>query len=115
MHFLWCTADHLYWIAIVLSIGYKIMGGSLFFSPSAGGARFSSLSPIIAVLYVAFAYTSFITYQSRVKTFFKGIGVYLVSELLFVIFFSAVALIVILLLAWLSPDTFESIRPSLVK
>jgi hypothetical protein len=87
------------------------MVGVLVFKFS-GNMLFSSFSFILTFLYFGFAYSQFINYQSRIKVFIKGGFVQLLGLSLMV---STVVLLVILLiviLPYISPETYELIRPS---
>ncbi len=105
------TAGHLNWISILTAIGFKLIGAPIFY-PAGGGSLFVTIDPIITILYFGFSYSAFMTYQSKIKAFLKGIGVFILSYFLFVFSFSIVVGIVIVSLKYLSPETFEMIRPS---
>ena len=106
------TAGHLNWISILIAIGFKLIGTPIF-DPAGGGSLFVTIDPIITILYFGFSYSAFMTYQSKIKAFFKGIGVSILSYFLFVFSFSIVVAIVFVSLKLLSPEIFdEMIRPS---
>lgn len=89
-----------------MAIGFKLTG-PLIFLPIV-----KTIDTLITVLYFGFSYSTFMNYQSRTKGFFKGIGVSIVSMLIYILSFTIVAMIIVALLKYLSPDTFDMIRPS---
>lgn len=80
---------HWYWFTMVEVLLYKITGMSV-------GAEWQLL---IMSFYVAFAYSTFAAGQSKIKAFFKGLGVYYVSYMILMIvaFISGIVMIAILM------------------
>jgi hypothetical protein len=62
----------------------------------------------ITILFFSYAYADLFRYQSKVKSFFKGVGVYIATQLLFGLLVAIVVIVVILL----NPEVFEMLRPS---
>ncbi len=89
---------HVYWISILNVIFYKITG--MFFM--------NWLTIAISIGYFSFAYADFFSYQSKVKALFKGLGVYLLAQL----FFMIIVLITVLIAFFLNPDLVEMLKPS---
>jgi hypothetical protein len=89
---------HLYWISIMSLVFYSLSGS---FFPN-------WIQLIVAILYFSYAYADLFRYQSKVKSFFKGVGVYIATQLLFALLVAIVVIVVILL----NPEVFEMIRPS---
>lgn len=89
---------HVYWISIVSVIYYKFTGT---FFPTA-------ISGILAVMFFCYGCADFFHYQSKVKGFLKGLGVYLFSQFLFVI----IIIIVVFGVVMLNPDVYEMVKPS---
>lgn len=89
---------HLYWLNIIAAIIYKF----------SGNFTLNSFIPLIGILFFGFAYSRFTDYQSKWKGFFKGFGVYLVSQF----FNMLLALIVIFIIILINPEVLEQIRPS---
>ena len=93
---------HIYWLSMAAAIYYKISGTLLH----------SGVQILCTVLYFGFSYTSFITYQPKIKTFFKGVGTYLVSQLLMLTTIFLLVMIWVLLLAWFDPDALQLFKPT---
>jgi hypothetical protein len=93
---------HLYWLSIASGVIFKF-GDSLFLN---------SISNYIGFLFYGYAYSNFISYQPKWKSFLKGLGVYVVGQVTFVITFSVVAIIGVLILFLIDPDMLkEMMRP----
>lgn len=92
---------HLFWFTIVLGMLYKWTGFISIVITSA-----------VSVFYIGFGYSTMMTYQSRIKAFFKGILLYFISQLLFTVLIVIVAVLVIMGLYYFDPATFDAIRPS---
>jgi hypothetical protein len=92
---------HLFWITILNGIIYKWTG-----RVSLTG------NMIVGVLFLAFGYATLMTYQPKQKAFLKGIVLAFTAYLIFITVFSLIAVIGVPLAKWLSPETFEMIRPS---
>lgn len=93
---------HLYWLSIISIIVFAITGSFVL----------NTVNSFVLILGFGFAYTNFISYQSKVKSFFKGIGVYIGGQFMLIIFITVIAIIVIVLLNYINPDSLEMIRPS---
>ena len=93
---------HWYWISTIEAVIFKYTGK----------AMGSAIQLILVSLYLAFGYTTFVQTQPKWKVFLKGIGTYLVGYVLMFIFAGLVGVVIGLLLAWLDPEMFNSIRPS---
>ncbi len=89
---------HIYWLSVLSLVSYKVFGTFL-----NGG-----LSMVLSLAYFGYAYSNLFDYQSKIKSFFKGIGVYLVGYLLLMIIFTIGLIIVIKI----NPTVFELLRPS---
>lgn len=92
------VTGHIYWLNII-SVSIYAISGSFF------------MNLIIAVLtpfYFGFSYSGFITYQSKLKAFIKGMAVPIVGQLIMTL----VMLLVVYLLALTIPEFYEFIRPS---
>jgi hypothetical protein len=94
-------AGHLFWVTMVDGVIYKLTGHASLVT-----------NTIIGTLYLGYGYSTMMTYQSRLRTFIKGVFLSVTSQLLFFVFFMIVAAIAIPLTYWLSPETFEMLRPS---
>lgn len=89
---------HIYWISILSVICFKISGE--FFPPW--------VALILAPLYFCFAYSGMFDYQSKTKSFLKGLGVYISAQLLFVL----IIVVVVVLLVVFNPEVRELVKPS---
>jgi len=89
---------HIYWLSILSVIVFSIFG---FFIPG-------ELSILVSLGYFGYAYADFFSYQSKVKAFLKGIGIYLVAQLLLIVLF----IIVLLFLLVTNPAILEMLKPS---
>ncbi len=89
---------HIYWLSIFSLVLFSLSGTFL-----NGG-----ISLLIALVYFGYAYADLFSYQSKVKAFFKGIGVYLTAQLLFIILFS-IALIILIIV---NPSILDLLKPS---
>jgi len=92
------TIGHIYWLSIISAVVYKVSDFMLF----------GVVQLVLSILYAGFAYISLITYQSKIKVFFKGALLYLVSQLLMTLTFMIIGLLIVILLAWLSPETLKN-------
>jgi hypothetical protein len=89
---------HLYWLSIASLISYSLIG--IFFP--------GWVQIVIGFLYFSYAYADLFQYQSKAKAFFKGLGLYLTTQVLFGLITAIVVIVVILL----NPEVFEMLRPS---
>ena len=89
---------HMYWLSISSLITYSLTGN--FISPW--------VQTIIGLTYFSFAYANHFQYQSKLKAFFKGLGVYIGTQFMFGIL---VAIVVVMLIV-MNPSVFEMLRPS---
>lgn len=93
---------HIYWISITSLFVYKFTSSfTLYFA----------LSPI-SLIYFAYAYTTFITYQPKWKSFIKGLLVYGVGTFLYIIAISIISVVLVVVLYYYNPTMFDMIRPS---
>ncbi len=89
---------HVYWLTILSVIYFK----------TTDTAFPNIIVIVISIVYFGFAYSNFFDYQSKVKAFLKGIGVYLAAQFLFVVLIS----IGIFIIAALYPEVFQMLKPS---
>lgn len=92
------TLGHIYWISILSLLSYSIFGK---FIPA-------WVQIIVSFGYFGFAYIDMFTYQSKVKAFLKGLGIYVIAQITFTIIGVIVGVIVVIL----NPDLLEMLRPS---
>lgn len=92
------THGHIYWISILSVILYGSFG--TFIS--------GIMSMLLTVSYFGFAYSDLFSYQSKVKAFIKGIGVYLTSQLLLMVVF----VVVLIILIKTNPAIYDMLKPS---
>ncbi|MFM9838943.1 MAG: DUF3667 domain-containing protein [Cyclobacteriaceae bacterium] len=89
---------HIYWLSILSVILFSLFGTFI----NAG------LSILISLAYFGYAYADLFSYQSKVKAFLKGIGVYITAQLLLMILF----VIVLLVLFKTNPAIYDMLKPS---
>ena len=89
---------HLYWMSILSVIYFKVTGS--FF------ANWLTIS--MGLFYFSYAFSDFFGYQSKVKAFFKGLGVYLVSQVLLMM----MAAIIMAVIFKVNPELMKLVRPS---
>ena len=89
---------HIYWLSIFSLILFSLSGTFM----NAG------ISILVSLIYFGYAYADLFRYQSKVKAFLKGIGVYLTAQLLLMIIF----FIVLLILIKTNPSVLEMFKPS---
>jgi hypothetical protein len=92
---------HIYWLVILLGIILKVTGVSL-----------AGFSIVITMLYFGYAYSGFIDGKSKTASFLRGLGTYLLGQLLFTLAGISLALLAAYLLSVFAPDIYESIKPS---
>lgn len=95
------TTGHLFWLSMLLVL-YRKFTGDL---PT-------MFSAILSIAYFGYTYATMIQYQSKVKSFFKGTGVYLIGQLLFLVTIMVLTVVIILILAKVNPDVLEFFKPS---
>ncbi len=89
---------HIYWVSIASVLLFKLTGSVMLNSAIVFGS----------VFFFGFGYTSFMDDQPKGKSFLKGMGVYVVGQMIVFLVFG-IALITLL---WLSPEFYEMIKPS---
>jgi len=89
---------HIYWLTIMSVILFRITGSPLPYS----------FTIIISLAYFGFAFSDFFNQSLHLKTFLKGIGVFIVSQTLFGI----IVVIGIIIAAAVYPDIFKMLIPS---
>lgn len=84
------TMGHIYWLSMMSLICYASFG------------KFISnwLQIALNVYYVGFAYANMFTYQSKIKAFFKGLGIYLMAQ----ITLSILVAVIVILVLYFNPD-----------
>lgn len=99
---LFYISGHLFWVTMLVFAYRKIMGDIPVVAVT-----------LLSVMYFGYMYANLMTYQSRLKAFLKGFGVYVTGQLLFVVTLTVIAIILLLLIMVFSPETLESVRPQL--
>lgn len=89
---------HIYWLMIVSVVAYAVSGH---FLPSA-------VVMVISFLYVSYSYIDFFSHNSKVKAFIKGMGVYLLAQLIFAVMVAAYVFFLLVT----NPEIREMIKPS---
>lgn len=89
---------HIYWLSILSIVLFKISG---VFIPN-------SVSLILTILYISYAYADFFKGQGIWKAFFKGLGLFITTQLIFTLLVAVVMVVFI----FTNPEVLEMIRPS---
>lgn len=98
---LFYASGHLFWLTM-LSVLLRSLTGSLYIL----------IETMLSMGYFGFLYADLMRYQSRVKAFTKGIGVYFAGQLMFIVALMLVMMLFFLALAVLNPESLEMFRPS---
>lgn len=96
------TMGHQYWLSIVGAVYFSLFGNLI--NPL--------VDTVLTITYFAFAYTSFITYQSKWRSFMKGILVFFISYTMFVAFIVVCVVAWILFIAWQDPEGLKMFKPT---
>jgi hypothetical protein len=96
------TTGHLFWLTIFIFGFRKIFNSEM-------PVIFVS---ILSLIYFGYTYANLMTYQSRLKSFLKGMGVYLGGQALFGLTLSILLILVIVILSFVSPEVLNDFRPS---
>ena len=89
---------HIYWLSILSLVMYKVFGA---FVPSV-------MILLGSIILVGYANANFFNYQSRTKAFIKGVGVYILSQLLFIV----IAIAAVSILISTNAEIYEMLKPS---
>jgi hypothetical protein len=89
---------HIYWLSILSLVLYKITGK---FIPN-------GVSLVVTILFISYSYADFFKEQGRGKAFFKGFGLYITTQLIFVL----VVVVTMVVIIFTNPEVLEMIRPS---
>jgi hypothetical protein len=89
---------HIYWLSMLSIVVFKVSG---VFIPN-------SISLILTILYISYAYANFFKEQGVWKAFFKGLGLFITTQLIFTV----VVAIVMVVVMFTDPEVFEMMRPS---
>jgi hypothetical protein len=87
---------HDLWLNIILGAIYVING------------HYYAWTAIITFIYFGYAYSTMMTYQSRVKAFFKGIAVWLVGYVLLILTVIVVVMAVVIVMKFMNPEALKS-------
>ena len=98
---LFYTTGHLFWLTL-LTFTYRSVTGELPFI----------YTTILSFLYFGYTYSNLMTYQSKVKAFFKGMGVYLGGQVVFAVVMIIVMTGVLIVLSLINPEVLKDFRPS---
>lgn len=98
---LFYASGHLFWLTMV-SVLLKRFSGELYSTPMT----------LLTLVYFGLMYADLMNYQPRVKAFFKGLGVYLAGQLLFVATITILMVLFLLALSVVNPEALDMFRPS---
>ncbi|MCW5910648.1 MAG: DUF3667 domain-containing protein [Cyclobacteriaceae bacterium] len=91
------TLGHLYWISILSLLSYSILGKFIPYW----------IQMTVGISYLCYGYSDMFRYQSRIKSFFKGLGVYFMAQLLIGLLTTIITIIVLIA----NPEVFEMFKP----
>ncbi len=98
---LFYISGHLFWLTMLMILIRS--------SIEVNYSKLNTIDSVLSFVYFGFTYSDLMRYQSRVKSFFKGIGVYFGGMLLFIFALIIAILVVVVLLAWFNPESLRSI------
>lgn len=93
---------HIFWINIIGLFVYKFSGSLIF----------NSIQSLAIILFLGFAYTGLMQHQAKWKAFIKGIFVYVMGQIMWIIFVAIITVIVIVILYYIDPQILEPLKPS---
>lgn len=96
------TQGHVYWITILSIIIFSFFG--VFFP--------STLQVLLTIFFTSFSYISLFSYQSKIKVFLKGFGIYLVTQVLYSFLIIVVMGIGTVIALMSNPELLQMIKPS---
>ncbi len=88
---------HIYWLSVLSLVMYKITGA---FIPS-------SIILFVSIILIGYANADFFNYQSKIKAFIKGVGVYILSQFFFIL----IGIAVVIILITSNPEIYELLKP----
>jgi hypothetical protein len=89
---------HFQWISILSVLSYKFTG---YFASSL-------LTSSVQTLFFCYAYSNFIDYQPKWKSFLKGLGIYYLTLVVFIF----IVMIMLAILITVYPEIFDLVKPS---
>lgn len=98
---LFYASGHMFWLTMV-SVLLKKTTGDLH----------TVWITVLEVGYFGYLYADLMSYQSRVKAFIKGIGVYFTGQLIFILAFTLVTMAFVVVLALVNPEALDMFRSS---
>lgn len=98
---LFYTTGHLFWLTMLVFTVRRFTDETMVIP-----------STILSLIYFGYVYTNLMRYQSKVKAFFKGLGVYLGGQLFFAIALSIIIIIALIIAALIDPTLLDGFRPS---
>ncbi len=94
------ATGHWYWVSMIEAVVFKVTDKSM-------GAP---LQFLLIAMYFGFAYTTFAANQGKVKLFFKGFGIYLLSFIILMIIAMLVGIVVVIWASKYNPELLEQFR-----
>lgn len=96
---LFYTSGHLFWLSMLTFLLRKLTG-EMYTIPVA----------VLSLLYFGFVYSDLMRYQARVKSFIKGMGIYVAGQLLFILMLTAGIVLFVAFLAVADPEAFKAFK-----
>jgi hypothetical protein len=98
---LFYTTGHLFWLTMLV-FTYKSYTGQLIIVATS----------VLSMAYFGYVYADLMNYQSKVKAFLKGIGVYMGGQALFAITLTIFIVVFVVIAALIDPRWLDDFRPS---
>ena len=92
------TQGHVYWLSIISLLSFGMFGK---FLPA-------WIVMVVSIVYSCYATSDMYHYQSKIKAMLKGLSLYLMAQLIFII----LMIIAVTTYIILNPEAFELVRPS---
>lgn len=96
---LFYVSGHLFWLTMITFVLMDLMGN-----------LYSVVVSILSLLYFGYVYADLMRYQSKVKAFAKGIGVYIGGQLIFVFVMIICVVLTVVVLGLVNPDALKALK-----
>jgi hypothetical protein len=98
---LFYTAGHLFWLTMLVFTFKSYTGQVIIVATS-----------LLSMAYFGYVYSDLMRYQSKVKAFLKGIGVYMGGQALFALALTILIVVFVVIVALIDPRLLDDFRPS---
>ncbi len=101
---LFYAGGHLFWLTMLL-FTFRGFTDEMMIAAS-------SVSSLLSLTYFGYVYSDLMRYQSKVKAFVKGIGVYFGGQVFFVTTLTIIVIIIVVIIGLIDPKLLDDFRPS---